>query len=262
MPIIFITHTHADNEFVKKLTMRLEEYGYTIWVDLKNITPGSSIPGKISEAFNEIDYQLIVISNESMSSKWVKKEIDIGVNYEINHQKPHIIGLKIDNAKIPVMLSEKLYVKFKNFEDGWRELNRKLPDISSKIPKNTNKEIYEFLDYCRYVRNVQLSTLDVYEYNLMRLGNYFEDKGLGKLGIDFDWKKVKEKHLKGYDNYLSSQTKLSSSSIHQQISTLRNFFGFLKSEEIINENPMEKIPLPKRINIDKELIDYNEFNEV
>ena len=50
----------------------------------------------------------------------------------------------------------------------------------------------------------------------MQLGKYFEEKGLGKLEIDFVWKKVKEKHLKGYENFLSTQSKLSTSSIHQQ----------------------------------------------
>lgn len=118
MPIIFITHTHADNPFVEKIAKRIEDYGYKVWVDLQNITPGQSIPGEIGSVFDQIDYQLIVISEVSSKSKWVKKELEMGINAEINDNRRRVIGLRLDKSKVPNLLSEKQYV---NFQECFRK---------------------------------------------------------------------------------------------------------------------------------------------
>ncbi len=261
MATIFITHSHTNNSFATKITKRLEEFGYTVWVDLKNIKPGKSIPGEISKAFNLIDYQLIIISEASNRSKWVQKELEIGINFEITRTKPHLIGIRIDNAPVPTLISEKQYVNFQDFEKGWQNLSKELPDISFNEFKKVNLIISEFLDYCKYERNVLSNTLKVYNYNLSKLGDYFKAKGLGDPNNeDFDWKIVKEKHMKGYKNYLETNSNLAPSSIHLRLSTYRNFFAFMKKENIISSTPMENIILPKRSESEKVLSDVDDLN--
>ena len=66
---VYISHSHHDNKFVKKLSAQLRIDKIKVWSDDKNLFVGDNISEKISDAINKTDYFIVVLSKNSINSK-------------------------------------------------------------------------------------------------------------------------------------------------------------------------------------------------
>lgn len=73
---VFISHNSKDKPFVHKLAKALKARNIKCWVDEAEMRFGESLVHKISEAINEINLVIAVISNNSVFSNWVRQELD------------------------------------------------------------------------------------------------------------------------------------------------------------------------------------------
>lgn len=71
MSTVFITHSHQDKPFVRKLASDLLANGIQVWVDEAEIKVGDSLIQKISNAITESDFVIAVLSKSSVESHWV-----------------------------------------------------------------------------------------------------------------------------------------------------------------------------------------------
>jgi hypothetical protein len=69
---IFISYSSKDKAFVRKLSNEIEKHGYATWLDEKEIVAGDYLPKKIGEAIKTSKVIIIVLSRNSIFSKWVK----------------------------------------------------------------------------------------------------------------------------------------------------------------------------------------------
>lgn len=76
MPQLFLSHSSKDNEFVEKLRQSLKADGYNVWYDDWEIRVGDSIIQKINDGISESDFLIIVLSKNSVNSKWVREELN------------------------------------------------------------------------------------------------------------------------------------------------------------------------------------------
>jgi hypothetical protein len=120
---IFISYAHQDSNFVDKLVSSLEKYSkMEITYDKKILTPGDSL-FDIFTAIEQCDFFLVVISKNSIQSKWVKQELSTAFIRRIQVGNITIIPLITDDAKIPPAISDTIYVDFReNFNEGLKEL--------------------------------------------------------------------------------------------------------------------------------------------
>jgi hypothetical protein len=70
-----ISYSHKDEEFVKRLTSRLDKSGVNVWNAGEDIQGGRKLHEQIYEAILAHDKLLIVLSTESMKSQWVMSEL-------------------------------------------------------------------------------------------------------------------------------------------------------------------------------------------
>ncbi|TKJ37814.1 MAG: hypothetical protein CEE38_07035 [Planctomycetes bacterium B3_Pla] len=56
-----------------------------------------------------VDILLVIISKTSIDSEWVKKEIEIAMNQEIEFRRVKVIPLLCDPVALPGFLTGKLY---------------------------------------------------------------------------------------------------------------------------------------------------------
>ena len=96
--------------------------------------------------------------------------------------------------------------------------------------------IKSYLDYLKYERCLSSHTVRVYGNNLEEFRKY-----LGKR--KFSIRTIKRKDVRAFLFSLENQP------ITKRLkqTTLRNFFRFLENENIISDNPMKNLPLPKVI---------------
>ena len=110
MSSIFLSHNSKDKPFVRKLANDLRRRGFYVWVDEAEIKLGDSLIEKIREGLDRVEYVGVVLSHNSINSEWVKKEIDIAMNQEIEGKRVKVLPImleKIDPPSITINLDRK-----------------------------------------------------------------------------------------------------------------------------------------------------------
>ena len=94
-----------------------------VWLDEQRILVGDSIPEKIAQGLAESDFFLIVVSENSINSAWVKKELSGALVHEIERRKVIVMPIKLDGAKMPDSIVEKRYANFSgSYAAGLKDL--------------------------------------------------------------------------------------------------------------------------------------------
>lgn len=134
MSSIFLSHNSKDKPFVRKLADDLRSQGFYVWVDEAEIKLGDSLIEKIRDGLDRVEYVGVVLSNNSINSQWVKKEIDIAMNQEIEDKKIKVLPLMLEKVDPPYFLKGKLYADFTSEE----KYNSGLQMVISRLSENPN----------------------------------------------------------------------------------------------------------------------------
>lgn len=109
MSSIFLSHSHADKTFVRKLAADLRKAGARVWVDEAELQIGDSLIEKIREGIDEMEYVGAVLSPSSIASKWVQRELDVAMNLVIKSRHPFTLPLYVRRMR---SVEEQLPAKF------------------------------------------------------------------------------------------------------------------------------------------------------
>lgn len=148
MSSIFLSHSHADKDFVNKLANDLQLKDYYVWIDDAEINLGDSLIQKIREGIDNVEYVGAIISKESIESEWVKKELDIAMNQEIEGKRVKVLPLLIDDVELPGFLKGKKFADFRTkekYNTALKEITKRLGETSGntknmiKSPKFQSK---------------------------------------------------------------------------------------------------------------------------
>ena len=71
----FISYSHQDEEFCKRLHSRLRDDGLRVWYAPEDLKQGEKLHNQIEEAIRVHDKLLLVLSENSMQSDWVEVEV-------------------------------------------------------------------------------------------------------------------------------------------------------------------------------------------
>lgn len=71
----FISYSSKDEAFVQKLAAYLKQNGIKVWYAAEDMKPGEKIYNQIKSAISSFDRLLVVLSENSMESDWVKTEL-------------------------------------------------------------------------------------------------------------------------------------------------------------------------------------------
>jgi internalin A len=104
---VFISYSHQDKSFVKKLAGELEGQGMKVWWDFDNLKGGQDWQKEIERAIKQCDFFLVALTPDAVTSEWVGNEI----TYASNAQKT-IIPLHVKKCDIPISLIKKQYIDF------------------------------------------------------------------------------------------------------------------------------------------------------
>ncbi len=152
MSSVFLSHSHADKPFARKLGADLRKAGHAVWIDEAEINIGDSLIEKIREGIDQVDYVAAVISSNSAESKWVTRELDIASNREIEEDRVIVLPILIENVGLPGFLKGKLYGNFIDSGKYNEQLSLLLRKLGSTAPpitaeaatkKTLIKQLYE-----------------------------------------------------------------------------------------------------------------------
>ncbi len=118
MSKVFISHSSADKErVVRTLEQGLRSRGIETWFDERELHPGDSLVDRIfEEGIGAASAVVIVLSNNSINSKWVREELNASTIQRLQRDI-RVIPVLIDDVPVPVSLSNLLWIRIAKPDD-------------------------------------------------------------------------------------------------------------------------------------------------
>ncbi|MCG3127089.1 MAG: hypothetical protein CHACPFDD_01947 [Phycisphaerae bacterium] len=114
MSRVFLSHSHKDKPFARRLADDLRRHGHVVWIDEGEIQVGDSLTEKIRDGIDRVDFVIAVISEHSVSSSWVRKELDLASNREMEAGRVIVLPALLGDVKLPGLLLGKRYADFRD----------------------------------------------------------------------------------------------------------------------------------------------------
>lgn len=164
---LFLSYSSQDNIIASFLFRELERQGISVWLDEKQIEVGEFILPSIQKGLTDARRFCILLSENSLQSSWVKRELAIADTLSISRGDDFVIPIRIDDCQIPEVIAMRSYIdfkKFKNIENALEKLINKVKPggwISKQGYTGILETIEDFSDLSQKFRQCQTNNLDI-----------------------------------------------------------------------------------------------------
>ena len=134
MASIFLSHSHEDNRFARRLAHDLITAGVTVWLDEAELGPGDSVIEKIGEAIDATDFLGVLLSRHSVQSEWVRREVEIALTEEIAGRIVKVVPILVGDCEIPPFLRARIYADFREPANYELQLSRLIEALGGSVP--------------------------------------------------------------------------------------------------------------------------------
>lgn len=127
-PKAFVSHNHADKPLAEQLARALRNEGVDAWFDSWEIQPGDSLIQKIfTEGLGKCSVFLVLLSPESVESKWVREELDVALIQRIEGTT-RVVPVVVRPCVVPVALRALRWLDLASSDPG--SIARQVADIA------------------------------------------------------------------------------------------------------------------------------------
>ena len=166
-PVVFLSYSHADDEhpLFQKLMRDLDSTpGIRYWIDRREIQVGDSLMGMLARGIDDADFFVLVISQNSLDSRWSTQEFFLAYSSQLRDQQPKILPVRIDDVPAPPQVRDILVL------DLFRDYDRGLQTLLQTILQSTDESLAQFPIDEAYNRTTIITVSDLVE---RRLVDYF-----------------------------------------------------------------------------------------
>jgi GNAT superfamily N-acetyltransferase len=112
----FVSHSHKDEEVVRRLGACLERAGIQPWMYKDDLPLGRRIPATVYTQMRTADYCIVVLTAASVRSAWVARELGLATRFHkaAKPSRPQIIGVTAGLATPP-------RIALRNFETARKQ---------------------------------------------------------------------------------------------------------------------------------------------
>jgi len=123
---VFLSHSSLDRDFADSIAETLRKHGIPVWYSQTNILGAQQWHDEIGEALKRCDWFVVILTENSVRSTWVKREVMFVLND--NRFANKIIPIlyepcDYDNLSWTLSLFQTIDFS-KNSDEGFRELLR------------------------------------------------------------------------------------------------------------------------------------------
>lgn len=101
---IFISYSSRDKEYADRISSALQNWGHDIWIDRIEMEigkPDSEIEDILKKNIKKADCLLVLLSKNSIKSRWVKIEYEEAIRRERIDSEIVVLPAIIDDCEIP-----------------------------------------------------------------------------------------------------------------------------------------------------------------
>jgi hypothetical protein len=111
--LVFISHNKADKEIAREIGLFLTAEGINVWFDEWVISAGDSITEQINGGLTNCTDFIILWSQNSSKSDWVRRELSSTISASISgNGTPKVIPVVLDPTPLPALLLDILFIKY------------------------------------------------------------------------------------------------------------------------------------------------------
>ncbi|MFM7513370.1 MAG: CHAT domain-containing protein, partial [Cyanobium sp.] len=105
MSRLFLSHSSADDGFVRELRQALADLGQEVWIDSRQLKGGDPLESEINAAIEAASGLAVLVSAASLQSRWVGKELRHGleVQNERGRERFAVVPLSLDGTRLGVL---------------------------------------------------------------------------------------------------------------------------------------------------------------
>lgn len=94
----FISYSSKDEEFARRVHNDLQAAGVRCWFAPRDLKIGDKIRPVIEESIRIHEKLLLILSDDSVQSKWVKHEVEEALDLEVDRDKTVLFPVRIDES--------------------------------------------------------------------------------------------------------------------------------------------------------------------
>ena len=113
---VFVSHSHADNEFSRRLVKSLTDAGLSVWYDEVNLGAGH-LAEIIERELSQADAYIIVLSPAALGSPWVQDERQAAWDLRREGKMRYFVPVVVAECEVPLLLRGMHRVEF--FKDPY-----------------------------------------------------------------------------------------------------------------------------------------------
>ena len=123
---VFISYSSKDKAIANAVCHVIETYGIRCWIAPRDIPPGTEYADVIANAIHSCRIYIIIFSQFSSISKWVKSELNLAMDEQLC-----IIPFRIDDT--PLQGSNKLILNKIHWIDAYPSYEKKLDELAINV---------------------------------------------------------------------------------------------------------------------------------
>jgi tetratricopeptide (TPR) repeat protein len=105
MAHLFLSHSSADDGFVRELREALADLGQPVWIDSRQLKGGDPLESEIQAAIEAAAGLAVLVSPASLQSRWVGKELRLGLKLQAERGRAAfpVIPLSLNGTRLGVL---------------------------------------------------------------------------------------------------------------------------------------------------------------
>ena len=154
----FISYSTKDQEFAERLHSDLEKHSVRCWFAPHNVKGGRKLHEQIDEAIRVYDRLLLILSEHSMNSEWVRTEIAHARQKEIRERRQILFPVRLvdfetvgnwkcfdaDTGKDSAREVREYFIpdfsQWKEYDSYWKAFDRLVNDLRASIKPFTARQ--------------------------------------------------------------------------------------------------------------------------
>src|SRR5688572_22943376 len=134
MPHVFVSYSHADNDFAELLKAKFDATGFDAWLDKEQLKAGEEWRRKIDEAITQSFALIVIMSPDADQSKYVTYEWAYALGLGV-----HVIPLLLKPTAMHPRLEILQYLDFTN--NKHRPWDQLFEQLGNAITQSTASNI-------------------------------------------------------------------------------------------------------------------------
>lgn len=178
---VFVSHSTIDDKIADQIVAQLEKAGVICWIAPRDTRSHTTFPAQITQAVRECPVFLLLVSNHSMESSHVEREISLAIDKKVCPGHKYIIPLMLSNCALTDEFC--YYLANLHYYDYYKNPGEIMSKITEQILQFVSQEeasADEYLQIGRehYRKSQYIDAINWYK-KAARLGNTDAQTNLG-----------------------------------------------------------------------------------